>query len=266
MFAVCTIRPLPHYRRDAFVTGLQRAGYVVTEKDAKPNDCRDLLVIWNRYGAFEDRANRWEADGGTVLVAENGYMGKDDQGRQYYALAIHGHNGSGWIPMHDDDRFAMLGIKLMPWVDRPQGYDLVCGQRGIGSRLMASPYNWHVQAIKRIPQPTNVRIRTHPGNLPATTTLESDLAGAQRCIIWSSSSGVKALIAGIPVWYDAPHWICSAGAYPLTGNRGAFMGDNPDEARLYAMTCMANGQYSVDELESGGPFATFRDSVGVATW
>lgn len=262
MFAICTIRPLPHYRRDAFVSGLQRAGYVVTDKDGKPNDRRDLLVIWNRYGVFEDRANRWEADGGTVLVAENGYMGKDTEGRQYYALAIHGHNGSGWIPMYDEDRFAMLGIELQPWVDRPNGYDLICGQRGIGSKLMASPPNWHVKAAKRTPQPNNMRIRTHPGNLPAPTPVEADLAGAQRCIIWSSSSGVKALALGIPVRYDAPCWIGSAAATRLDESDDR----REDGARRFAMTCIANAQYSIEELESGAPFATFRDSVGVAKW
>lgn len=199
-----------------------------------------------------------------MLVAENGYLGKDDLGRQYYALAVHGHNGSGWYPMTGNDRFGKLGITLQPWVDRPDGYDLVCGQRGIGSRTMASPENWHTSALKRVPG--RGKVRPHPGKdaakAPALTSLDNDLAGAKRCIVWSSSSGVKALVAGIPVRYDAPFWICSAGATRL----GEAEDRRDDGARLYAMQCMAHAQHSIAELESGEPFAAIRDNVEGATW
>jgi hypothetical protein len=278
MFAICTIRTNVHYRHEAFINGLKRAGYILADQ-GRPKDKRDLFITWNRYGFNEERANNWENDGGSVLVAENGYIGADPLGRQYYALALHGHNGSGWVPMYSEDRFAMLGIELQPWVDRPNGYDLICGQRGIGSKEMRSPDNWHVQAVKKTPQPDNVKIRVHPETLKNASVkpppLEADLAGAQRCIIWSSSSGVKALVAGIPVRYDAPHWICSAAAsrlstegtiypngYDVTGTGM----DGDDGQRKYAMTVMANAQYSVEELESGAPFATFRDCAETATW
>lgn len=260
MLAICTIREQPHYRREAFVNGLRRAGYTLAEYGT-PKSKRDVFVIWNRYGLNESRADNWEAQGGTVLVAENGYLGKDAEGRQYYALAIHGHNGSGWWPMFDDDRFAMLGIELQPWITR-DGIDLICGQRGIGSRQMASPPNWHINVTKRIPQPDKYRIRPHPGNLPAPTTVEQDLEAARRCIIWSSSSGVKALVMGIPVRYDAPHWICSTAATRI---------DDPDDRisdawRIEALRQMADAQFSVEELETGFPFTVYRDACEVAKW
>ncbi|MCC6489158.1 MAG: hypothetical protein IT364_16785 [Candidatus Hydrogenedentes bacterium] len=261
MTAICLIRDQPHYRRDAFVTGLQRAGYAVTDRGgARKSD--DLLVIWNRYGANEQMADAWEAHGGTVLVAENGYIGGDDQGRQRYALAAHGHNGSGWWPRGGPERFAALGLTPAPWVSRPDGHALVCGQRGIGSRSMASPPNWHVGAAKRSPQPA--RVRVHPGNKPdpKAPTLEQDLTNAKLCVVWSSTSGVKALLRGIPVVYDAPHWICEHAATRLKpGRDGEQSVLRNDGARQQALEDMAWAQWTVDELASGEPFVLFRDAA-----
>lgn len=254
MIAVSHIRALPHYRRDAFDAGLRAVGYKLLTQ-ARPAGPEDLLVVWNRYGAAHAMANAWEKQGGTVLVCENGYIGKDDQGRQYYAIAAHGHNGSGWWPSNGGERrFEKLGIEVKPWVKRPDGYALVCGQRGIGSPSMASPQNWHVNAAAHVAKwHPNVKIRLHPGNQPAKIPLETDLAGAAYCVIWSSSSGVKALIEGIPVIYDAPHWICEGAASRM---RMSFE-DPTDDERLEALERMAWAQWSVAEIESGEPFARF---------
>ena len=265
MIALCVIREQPHYRRDAFVRGLQRAGYTITDK-GRPQARDDLLVIWNRYGLNEAMADRWEELGGSVLVAENGYVGKDANGHQLYALAVHGHNGAGWWPSGDEDRFAALNLEVLPWVSRPDGYALICGQRGIGSKQMASPPNWHVNAA-RLWKRSPIRMRLHPGNNPAPNLpkLEDDLAGAQACVIWSSSSGVKALLAGIPVYYDAPHWICADAAMPL---RKSFEIEQSslDELRLQALRRMAYAQWTIAELETGEPFVRLREGLGSASW
>lgn len=261
MIALCLIRDQPHYRRDAFVRGLERAGYTLASHGNARN-ADDLLVIWNRYGANEQMADAWEARGGTVLVAENGYLGGDDQGRQRYALAAHGHNGSGWWPRGGPERFAALNVALSPWVSRPDGYSLVCGQRGIGSRSMASPSNWHVGAAARSPQPA--RVRLHPGNKPdpRAPTLEQDLANAKLCVVWSSTSGVKALVRGIPVLFDAPHWVCEHAAHRLVPARGGDQGVlRNDGARQQALEDMAWAQWTVDELATGEPFVLFRDAA-----
>lgn len=222
------------------------------------------MVLWNRQGNNEIRADHWEAEGGSVLVAENGYLGKDRSDRQLYALAVHGHNGSGWYPMTGDSRFAKLGIEVQPWVDRPEGYNLICGQRGVGSRTMKSPPNWEGTAARKIAGPN--KLRRHPGKdalkAPHIASLESDLAGARRCVIWSSSSGVKALVAGIPVRYDAPHWVCQAAGARLDAAEDC----RDDGARMYALHCMAHAQYSIEELESGEPFVAISENIEVATW
>lgn len=273
MIAVCLVRDQPHYRRDAFTRGLTNAGYKLVTGAARPSAPTDLLVIWNRYGSYEAMADSWEAQGGNVLVAENGYIGKDDNGHQLYALAVHGHNGSGWWHVGDDLRWRALSIPLADWVDRPDGYALICGQRGIGSRSMASPANWHERTARgwRLGK---VKQRLHPGNKPdpSAPKLDDDLRGARYCIVWSSSSGVKALMQGIPVVYDAPHWICEEAAVPLRAMLDKnFEFPSPDlltALRQQALERMAWAQWTIAELETGLPFTLLRDGIakGVAKW
>jgi hypothetical protein len=258
VIAISRIRPLPHYRREAFDAGLRAAGYSVVQS-GRPTGPSDLLVIWNRYGPAATEADNWEAAGGTVLVCENGYAGKDKDGIQYYAIAAQGHNGSGWCPSGNVDRFAALGIELHPWVHRPDGYALICGQRGIGSPRMASPPNWHMNADRRVrawwPR---TKLRLHPGNNAPAVPLDDDLAGAAHCVIWSSSSGVRALCLGIPVYFDAPHWICEVAARRLANpERGVF----DDTWRARALWRMAEAQWSVAEITSGEPFVRFREAI-----
>jgi hypothetical protein len=263
VIAISKIRDQPHYRRDAFIAGLRRCGYTLRE-DGWPTDRRDVLVIWNRYGANEAHANQWEKRGGSVLVAENGYVGKDNEGRQLYALSVHGHNGSGWYPVGSYDRFADLNIHLKPW--RKDGeHILVCGQRGIGSVTMASPVNWHDHAAAKLHKNTTctVRIRLHPGRHEAQRSLDEDLQNAWACCVWSSSSGVKALIEGIPVMFDAPHWICADAAVRLCEFEALKMDDG---LRLGALRHMAWGQWRVNELSEGEPFKHILENLEFAKW
>lgn len=251
--AVNLIRDQPHYRRDAFDAGLKRAGYSLAQPGAHPKGPADVLCVWNRSGPMEAAAGAWEARGGTVLVAENGYAGKDKEDRQFYALAKHGHNGSGNWVTGDGSRWAALGIELQPW--RKDGkHILVPAQRGIGSKTMASPHGWHgkVSGKLRASQKRPVVVRPHPMGKKPATPLSQDLHGAWVTFIWGSAAGVHSLIAGVPVVYDAPHFICEDCC-----TRGMATIENPmmdDAKRLAAMWDMAWAQWSVDELASGLPF------------
>lgn len=260
MKAICRIRHAPAYRREAWLSGLKAAGYELVDRGV-PKSADDLLVIWNRYGDNEVDAARWEGHGGTVLVTENGYAGKDDKGRQYYAVAVHGHNGSGWWPVGPEERWSQLGIELKPW--RTEGkHLLVCAQRGIGSKTMASPYRWAEETADRLRKLTDrpVRIRLHPGNTKApAVSLLDDLRDAWACVIWSSGCGVQALIQGVPVFFSAPAWIGQGAAKPGIDAIEAPMRD--DDARLKALQRMAWAQWSVEEIGSGAPFIRIRQAV-----
>jgi hypothetical protein len=247
--AVVTIRKEPAYRRAAVESGLKKLGYTILSKGGVPKSRDDLLCLWNRKaGAEEQMAEQWERRGGTVIIMENGYLQKVD--KTTYALSVHGHNGSGWFPTGTGDRFSSLGFPLKEMVDR-KGYDLVCAQRGIGSKLMASPPRWAEKTAEKLKAAgRHPRIRAHPGNFAPKVPLLDDLKGAARCVIWSSGAGVRALVEGIPVVHSAPHWICAG----WEGNR------------VEALQRMAHGQWRHEEIATGLPFAMMRDADWGPTW
>lgn len=235
------IRREPAYRRVAFENGFKRLGYTIADKVFHPKSKADTLCLWNlKAGGDEAAATLFEQRGGTVVVSENGYIAKTD--KTYYALSTHAHNGAGSFPVGDEDRFGKLGIPVKPWrSDNAQGYDLVLGQRGVGSRAMASPPGWaEKRAIELKRKGLTVKIRPHPGMFPPKTPLLTDLAGARAVHTWASSAAIRAIVEGIPVYHSAPHWI-GAGAGPLTQRE--------------VLHRVAWGQWHHEEIATGEPFA-----------
>lgn len=222
-----------------------------------------MLVIWNKYGHYAMLAKQAERAGALVLVAENGYLGFDKDGHQHYALARNAHNGAGDWFVGGPERFEALGIELQPW---QQGKHIaVRGQRGIGCSVMSSPPDWHGLVAKRLRSiiKREIVVHRHPGNGAVTDrSHEQYLQGAHALVIWSSSVGVKALVMGIPVFYEAPHWICAGAAV-----RGIANIEQPkidDAARLAAMQRMAWAQWSVAELATGEPFVRLAEKEQAA--
>ncbi len=252
-----------HYRHDSFSAGLKAAGFEVrTDRPiGKPGAC---LLIWNRYGHYHDVATSFEQAGGTVVVVENGYIGRDRNGNQRYAIALHGHNGSGQWYAGGPERWSALGLSCAPW--RASGDKIVIrGQRGIGSPGMASPPRWMESTYATLKAATKRQIQCvpHPGNgAEKDLSHEQYLLGAHALVIWSSSVGVKALAMGVPVFYCAPHWICEGAAKPGIKSLESPMLD--DVARLAAMQRMAWAQWTLDEIQSGEPFVRLLERERVA--
>lgn len=277
--AYCLIRPQVHYRREAFLAGLDAADYELIPDSNFRTPIRrdDLLIIWNRYGHYEQLAERMEAGGGRVMVVENGYYGKDYNGRQPYAMAMGQHQGAGeWYMPHSTspewwERFDKLGINFARFDFNRPGYVLVCGQRSIGSRLMKSPPNWHhniaVQIDRELGLP--VKVREHPEILVRAkqklTPLHIDLDGAKAVIVWSSNVAITSLAMGIPTYYCAPKQIvgCSNKWRRIAGCHGSGDGgmDECDWAlkRNIKFAYMAWAQWFVDEIATGKPFELMRD-------
>lgn len=238
------IRTQPHYRHEAFLEGLSAEGFVVCAGMPEAPRPGEVLVIWNRYGELERVADKFEASGGIVLVAENGYLGMDRKNRQLYALAIHAHNGRGrWFP-GGPERFASLGIALQP--ERRDGeYVLVAPNRSFGMRGGVMAPDWAENVAAQLRREGHaVRVRPHPGNLLSKRPLTEDLAGAARVVIWSSSVGVAALVAGIPVECHAPWWICKG------------------KPRQQALDDLAWAQWHVEEIARGDPFRHLLSHAG----
>lgn len=254
------IRDKPHYRSESFVRGLQRTGYSailisqLTSKMIKSAD--EILVCWNaygRYGMARDLADKFRM---RTFVVENGYYGKDKYDRQYYAIAEHGHTGSGRWRVGGQSRFLSLLMQhqdtVEPW--RKNGkHILICGQRGIGEQKMRSPYGWE-DTVKKIIQKTTDRpivIRPHPGRHGEKRPLVDDLKDAWACVVWSSNCATTALLKGIPTFYDAPHIVHQGGALPF---KNANLSDPDFGDRDTGFRNMAWAQWSVKEIENGTPW------------
>lgn len=244
--AYCVIRDLPHYRNDAFCRGLKNAGFKVIA--GPPCEYRpiDVLVIWNRYDENDRYASRMEAAGGTVLVAENGYLGVEWLGDRWYALARNHHNGAGTWEVGGPERWDSLGVELAA---PRKGYEIVVlPSRGIGPAGVKMPENWEFKTVCAV----NGRIRPHPGARGDHDTLEADLKHAKAVVTWGSGAALKAMLYGVPVYYDMPNWIGAPGATPfsLEAIKTPSHGD-----RLACFRRLAWAMWRVGEIESGEPFA-----------
>lgn len=212
------------------------------------------MVTWNRYGENEYLADRFEAAGGTVIVAENGYINPGGGTPKFdvyegiepwhrYALAREGHNGSGYTPVGGFYRFQDLKLRLQSW--KTDGHVLVCPGRDFGSRKMLPPQDWVRDIVPKLKQEfpkSEIRVRPHPGNGRPGRELIEDLQGCQLCVIWASSAGVHALVAGVRVRCLSPYWVCKT------------KGGWNNHSRLEALSRMAWAQWSVDEITAGIPF------------
>jgi hypothetical protein len=246
--ALC-VRKLPHYRHDAFSSGLKRIGFqVVAEPAARPceNDC---IVVWNRQPIFESAVKRYEAAGAAIIVAENGYIGADADGNHLFALALNYHNGPGVWPAGGPERWEALGIDLAPWREGPGSFILALAQRGIGPRGVAMPHAWPMDVEQRLRAARSlpVKIRMHPGRLPPRQALADALAGCHCAITWGSTAALKALAMGYPVVSEMPGWIGLSAASRMVA---ALNWDGREDM----FKRLAWAQWTAVELTAGEPF------------
>lgn len=244
----------PVYRFDDFAVGLEAAGFLVNHREPRRVKPGDVLVQWNRSGSDEIAANAFEQCGGRVLVAENGYFGHDENGRQMYALAWSAHNGYGTWKTGDPERWSAHQIRLKPW--RLHGdHILVCPNRFIGPRAMRMPDLFANLMLATIPTITDrpVKLRPHPGNWQVNgknKDLDEALKDCWAVVIWSSSAGLQALMEGIPVVYQAPTWIgAPASSSDLRSLRDPYL---PSRQEMFEKAAWA--QWSLGEIRSGKAF------------
>lgn len=248
--AFVLIREEPQFRRQAFKRGLEAHGYTVNCGQPERFYPDDVLIVWNRYGVAAGAARRAEGAKATVIVAENGYLGREWRGGVWYAIARNQHNGGGKWHV-GGPRWSTWNVPLAPW--REDGkHILVLPQRGFGEPPVAQPREWLGAALKDLQRRTKrpVVVRHHPGERGHAPPLDEALRGAWACVTWASGAAVKAIAAGIPVFNSSPTWIGAGAALPLSADlERPFLGDRTPmfEALSWAM-------WRLDEIESGEAF------------
>jgi hypothetical protein len=250
--AVCLIRTNVHYRHDAFMRGLVAAGYRVETKSLKNITRDDVLVIWNRGAQFQYEAKRHEAAGSRIIVAENGYTDAvDEQGHQWFSLALDHHNGCGRWSVGDTPRFPLMKQTVKPW--REDGsFILVLPQRGIGAPGVAMPPRWPREIEKRLKAVTGrpIHVRPHPGLKSMAPAFAPALDGCHAVVTWASGAAIKAIILGVPAFHELRGWIGGPAArYGIDDLERPFLGD-----RGPMLERLAWSQWSVAEIASGEAF------------
>lgn len=232
-----------------FAAGLSAIGYKVTNCEFSP-DADDLLVIWNRMRRDETVAARFQRAKAKIIIAENGYIGRDSEGTKLFAMSRTYHNGAGKWPEGDAARWAEFDIELKPWREKGETI-LVLPQRGMGSPGVAMPLHWPDQVISKLHRMTgrSIKIRRHPGQ--SSLPREPDFSNVFAAVTWGSGAAIKALAAGVPVFYDFPHWIGRTAALPLSGAdiEKPFLGD-----RLPMFERLAWAQWRISEISTGQAF------------
>ncbi len=90
----------------------------------------------------------------------------------------------------------------------------------------------------------------YPDTAATQPTLEAALSNCHAVVTWASGIAARALVAGVPVFYEAPAIVC-AGAC-TRGLEGIESPRTPD--RLPALERLAWAQWSVSEIARGLPF------------
>lgn len=248
-----------HYRREAFINGFARLGFIVhTEMPDRAFGPEDAAIVWNMTARSQRTIDKAKAAGAALLVSENGYFGSDHNGHQHYAIALDGHNGSGRWHVGDPDRLKKFNLCFRPMRKfGGTGNVLIAAQRGIGSAKMRSPYKFEDDAAMGvIKRGCNAVIRPHPGRDEPAIPLGVQLADSSAVVVWSSNVATKALIHGVPAYYCAPH-IVTAGA--AMNYHHDWLKTPTEEERQEAFQRAAWAQWSLAEIESGEAIKTLLD-------
>ncbi len=243
-------------RHTAIEAGLKACGYTVT-RGAGPGGPDDVLVTWTVHRGHKERAARkFEAAGGRVVVCEEAYFRRLADA-PYFALALHDHNGAGRWPAGGPRRWDGFGVELKPW--RKDGrHILVREQRQIGSAAMASPPGWHEKMAERLRTLTDrpIVMRWHPKSRAEPRLarqqppLEAALKDCWAVVTWASAIAGQALVAGVPVFVEAPHHVLDGAVERDVANIEAAAYRD----RLPAFRRLAWAQWSMAEIASGAAF------------
>jgi hypothetical protein len=261
---------LPHGHRfadgraEAILDGLAKHGYVIDHRpelrgrplapDMRPKE-GDLLVTWTVHrGGLEDARDAFERMGGRVVVCEEAHL-KIINGEKYYAICLHDHNGAGRWWHGGSQRWVSWRLHVKPW-RTTGGKILVREQRGIASAGMTAPPDWHNQTAQKLRTLTTrtVETVTHPKILKRQGVAPPDeteqLRGIWCVVTWNSHMGTVALLNGVPVIFQAPHFFMEKAA----GRALEEVKDPPLANRLPAFERLAWAQWSRRELASGKAF------------
>jgi len=211
-----------------------------------------------KYCDKDNRYLRYSLDG--VFYDHAFYANKDSTSERYNSIAT------------------ALKLELKPW-KKTGDYVLLLMQRNSGwSMKGSSPIEWVIDKIQRLKTVTNklIVVRPHPSvtitpeerkrilkfkgvtiSDPAKRTLIEDIGTAYAAAVFNSSSGVAAIMEGVPLFIDDSSSVCAKVANMSLANFNAI--EYPDrEQWIYDL---ASCHWSDEESFAGDVFNKFKDFI-----
>lgn len=233
-------RSIPH-----FGIGLKKLGFELAERPKNLPTKDDVLVLWNRLPTVDADAKRYEDAGAHVIVCEHGWIKPEG----LYAICRNHHNGYGSWHVGPRSRWPGFGIAAKPWRTKGE-HILVIPQRGMGVPPVAMPRNWLEDVLPRLIAATDRPIRVRHA-VDRIHPLEPEFEDAHAIVTWASGAGIKAIVAGYPVFYEMPAWIGSLAAIQGLNNlEHPYLGE-----RNTLFHNMSWALWTPEEIERGEPFA-----------
>lgn len=193
---------------DAFVAGLRKHGIEAKERQAEDWVRSDLAVVWAHRDKELHELQR--AAGNHYLVLERGYIGDLENRRRWTSIGYDGLNGRADFRNVDvgPERWQKYFASFMrPW-KQDGDYALLMGQvHGDASLASLDIRIWYAETARRLNDlGWTVMFRPHPNDLTVAPdgafalvgNLEGALASAAFVVTWNSTSGVDAVLAGVP--------------------------------------------------------------------
>jgi hypothetical protein len=165
-----------------------------------------------------------------------------------------------------------MGIDLKPW--RKSGsYVLILPQRGMGEDGVRQPEGWLQRTKNKLLEANyDCVVHYHPGQRPHPPI---DFGDAICVVTWASGAAIKALVEGIPAFYELPHWVgATASVRGFNQLDRPFYGD-----RLPMFRDLAWAMWRAEEIATGEPLAwllckslstsienSARESTSAPTW
>lgn len=198
--------------------------------------------------------------GRSLIVMESAFYNR----KKYFAIGFSGIHGSADFRSEGAslDRWESMNAPVQPWSNRPKGPMVVCGQLPRDTNVQHTDHvDWCKKTVgyylkNKIP----VLFRPHPRcddpeiygvneKLWDRRKLKHTLKEARGVVIWNSTSGVDAVIAGVPVIAQS-HDALSFPVASSTLNPDYLI--RPDRDKLFAKIGYA--QWTLAEMKEGLPW------------
>jgi hypothetical protein len=226
----------------------------------------DVAVVWGwRQSRMHEPMLR---SGRCIIVIERGFI---QPRSEWYSLAVNGFNGRGqFAPSQDNgERWERhFAHHLKPWRESDEGYALLIGQvPGDAALHGLDIVAWAQRTTSELVRLGHrVVYRSHPNRMTpcpdgaerSGKSLEQDLAGASRVVVYNSTTAVESVLAGVPtVTMDI-----GSVAYPMASHDLDAPLVRPDRTKW----ChdMSWYQWTLEELEDGTAWEYLKPLVAVS--